>query len=82
MKRTLIFATAFLTGCNRNPNVEVFGSYFPGWMICLVLGITLTSMAHAILRSRHLHLSIGHPALIYPAMLTLFTCLLWFLLFA
>ncbi len=83
MKRSLLFAAAFLlTGCNRNPNVEIVGSYFPGWMICLVLGVVLTAIAHTFLRSRHAHHRIGHPALIYPAMLTFFTCLLWLLLFA
>ena len=82
MKRTPIFAAALLVGCNRNPNVEIVGSYFPGWMICLVLGVVATAAAHTLLRRRHAQHSIGHPALIYPAMLTLFTCLLWLLLFA
>lgn len=71
-----------LAGCSRNPNVEIVGSYFPGWMICLALGVLLTAMAHAILRRRHAHHAIGHPALIYPAMTVLFTCILWLCLFA
>ena len=71
-----------LTGCSRNPNVEIVGSYFPGWMICLVLGVILTTIAHMLLRRRHAHHAIGHPVLIYPAMLVLFTCLLWLCLFA
>ncbi len=71
-----------LTGCSRNPNLEILGSYFPGWMICLVLGIALTAVAHTLLRRRHAHHAIGHPALIYPAMLVLFTCILWLCLFA
>jgi hypothetical protein len=82
MKRTLSLTVIFLAGCNRNPNVEIVGSYFPGWMICLTLGVILTAAAHAWLRRRHAHHSIGHPALIYPSMLTFFTCLLWLLLFA
>ncbi len=82
MKRTLIFASAFLTGCNRNPNIEIVGSYFPGWMVSLVLGVALTALAHTLLRQRHAHNSIGHPALIYPSMLIFFTTLLWLLLFA
>jgi hypothetical protein len=71
-----------LAGCSRNPNVEIVGSYFPGWMICLVLGVVLTAVAHTLLRRRHAHHAIGHPALIYPAMLILFTCILWLCLFA
>lgn len=82
MKRLVFPCIALLAGCNRNPNVEVVGSYFPGWMICLVLGVVLTGLAHSFLRRRHAQHSIGHPALIYPAMVTFFTCLLWLLLFA
>ena len=82
MKRLPISAAVLLTGCNRNPNVEIVGSYFPGWMICLVLGVVLTAIAHALLRRRNAHLAIGPSALVYPAMLIFFTCLLWLLLFA
>ena len=82
MKRALLLAALLLSGCGRNPNVEIIGSYFPGWMICLALGLVLTTGAHSLLRRRHAHHRIGHPALIYPAILTFFTCLLWLLFFA
>ena len=75
-------AGIFLTGCSRNPNVEIVGSYFPGWMICLVLGVALTAAAHALLRRLRAHRAIGHPALIYPSILVLFTCVLWLCLFS
>jgi uncharacterized membrane protein YraQ (UPF0718 family) len=69
-------------GCSRNPNVEIVGSYFPGWMVSVVIAIALTGAAHVILRRRGLIHSIGHPALIYPSMVVLFTCLLWLCFFA
>jgi hypothetical protein len=71
-----------LTGCSRNPNVEIVGSYFPGWMICLTLGVLLTGMAHALLRKAGLLLKLGPPVILYPSLLTLFTCLLWLCFFA
>ena len=82
MKRLGLLAVLFLSGCSRNPNVEIVGSYFPGWMISLVLGVVLTVFTHTLLRRRYPTQEIGHPALIYPSLLTLFTCLLWLLLFA
>lgn len=82
MKRTFLLLSLFLAGCRRNPNIEVVGSYFPGWMVCLVLGVVLTAISHAMLRRRHMLHRIGHPALMYPAMLTFFTCLLWLMFFA
>lgn len=71
-----------LIGCSRNPNVEIVGSYFPGWMVALVAGIVLTGICHAIFRRTGLLSEVGHPALIYPAMVVLFTTLLWLCFFA
>lgn len=75
-------AILFITGCNRNPNVEIVGSYFPGWMISLALGVLLSFGAHALLRKQGLTYMIGHPAVVYPSMVVLFTCLLWLCFFA
>ncbi len=74
--------TLFVAGCNRNPNVEIVGSYFPGWMISLVCGVGLSFAAHSVLRRQGLSYMIGHPAIIYPGMVVLFTCLLWLCFFA
>jgi YtcA family len=79
---SLVVLCLFVQGCSRNPNVEVIGSYFPGWMISLFIGIGLTGVAHTVLRRLGMIDIAGHPALIYPAMLTLFTCLLWLVFFA
>jgi hypothetical protein len=75
-------AILFVTGCNRNPNVEIVGSYFPGWMISLALSVLLSFGAHALLRKQGLTYMIGHPAVVYPSMVVLFTCLLWLCFFA
>ena len=77
-----LVAVLCVTGCNRNPNVEIVGSYFPGWMISLVLGFFLSFGAHVLLRKQGLNYMIGHPAVVYPGMVVLFTCLLWLCFFA
>jgi hypothetical protein len=68
-------------GCRLNPNVEIVGSYFPGWMISLTTGVVLTLVANTFLRRKGLDRSIGHPAILYPGMVVLFTCLLWLCFF-
>jgi hypothetical protein len=70
------------TGCSRNPNVDIIGSYFPGWMIALAISLVLTLAAHYLLRRLGMDHEIGHPAIIYPSMVVLFTCLLWLCFFA
>ena len=72
----------FLMGCSRNPNVEIVGSYFPGWMLALALGVVLTLATNSLLRRQGMDRTIGHPAVIYPSMVVLFTCLLWLCFFA
>jgi hypothetical protein len=78
----LSIPTIFIAGCGRNPNVEIIGSYFPGWMIALACAVLLTLAAHSLLRRRGLNHALGHPAIIYPGMVVLFTCLLWLCFFA
>ena len=85
--RSFFFATLSLSavaalGCSRNPNVEIVGSYFPGWMLSLASGVVLTPLAHSLLRRQGLDRTAGHPAIIYPGMVVLFTCLLWLCFFA
>jgi YtcA family len=72
----------FLMGCSRNPNLEIVGSYFPGWMLALALGVVLTLTTNSLLRRQGMDRTIGHPAIIYPGMVVLFTCLLWLCFFA
>ena len=73
---------SLMLGCSRNPNIEIVGSYFPGWMLSLAAGVALTGLAHTLLRRQGLSHWTGHPAVIYPAMVVLFTCLLWLSFFA
>jgi len=72
----------FLMGCSRNPNVEIVGSYFPGWMLALALGVGLALTTHSLLRRQGMDRTIGYPAIVYPSMVVLFTCLLWLCFFA
>ncbi len=78
----LVILSTATTGCAHNPNIEIVGSYFPGWMISLAFAIALTGIAHTFLRRRGMAHAVGHPALIYPSMVILFTCLLWLCFFA
>ena len=78
----VVFASQAVAGCSRNPNVEIVGSYFPGWMVSLLIAVALTGVAHVVLRRQGLVHAVGHPALIYPSMVVLFTCLLWLCFFA
>jgi len=78
----LVLLPLWVAGCSRNPNVEIVGSYFPGWLLSLIAGVLLAFATHALLRRKGLSHAVGHPAVIYPSLVLLFTCLLWLCFFA
>lgn len=72
---------AGLCGCRRAPSIGIYGSYFPGWLICLVLGIALTVAIHLVLRRLGHETRLNPLGLVYIALSITLTCLLWLALF-
>jgi hypothetical protein len=66
-----------LTGCTRAPSVDIIGSFFPGWLICLTIAVVLTFVARFGLVKFRLESEVGPLALFYPCLVTLLTSLLW-----
>jgi YtcA family len=75
-----VFVSALLlmTGCGRAPSFDILGSFFPAWLVCLVVAILLTVISRALL-SRYVE--IAWPVLVYPSSTALFSFALWLLLF-
>jgi hypothetical protein len=68
------------SGCSANdhsPTVDIIGSYFPAWIICLVLGLALTLIARQILIGLKVNTHLYPAPLVYIAMLVIFTLVLW-----
>ena len=72
---------ALLTGCSRAPAVDIVGSFFPGWIVCLAIAVVLTFAIHYLLLRLRLETEVGPLALFYPSLLTLLTSLLWMVYF-
>jgi hypothetical protein len=53
--------------------VDVLGSYFPAWMVCILSGLTLTLIAHWIVEFRNLKPYLGPAPLIYSCLMIVFT---------
>ena len=69
------------TGCDRAPSVDIIGSFFPVWMICLTLAVVLTFVVRYLLVRYQLESEVGPVALFYPSVVVLFTCVLWLIFF-
>jgi hypothetical protein len=74
-------SSLFLTGCNGAPAVDVIGSFFPAWMVCLIISIVLTGLLRVLLLRRQLESAIQPVALFYPAVVLLLCCLLWLIFY-
>jgi len=70
-----------LSGCARAPMVDIGGSFFPSWMLCLSVSIALAIGLRAFLRHRGLETGIGTLAIFYPGLVILLSCVLWLCLF-
>jgi hypothetical protein len=68
-------------GCGRAPSIDVIGSFFPAWMVCLIISIVLTGLLRVLLVRRQLELAIQPVALFYPAVVLLLSCLLWLIFY-
>ncbi len=68
-----------VTGCAPILNIE--GTFFPAWMMCLALGLVLTVIVRQVLVAVHLEPHLGPPLLIWPALGLLMTMLTWLVLY-
>jgi hypothetical protein len=79
MKTALVLALLLLTSCSRAPSFDIIGSFFPAWLVCLVVAIVLTALTGWLLRL--LHIQVAVPTLTYPSLTALLTFALWLIFF-
>lgn len=60
--------------------MDLLGSFFPAWLICLLPAILLAAATQRVLS--RLHRSLAFPVLVYPSLTLLFTLLLWAIFFS
>ncbi len=72
-----LFALCLLcTGCDHAPSIDIIGSFFPVWMLCLSIAIVLAFVVRHFLVRFKLDSEVGPVALFYPSVVVLFTSLL------
>jgi len=66
---------------DRSPTIDILGSYFPAWMICILSGLALTFVAHWMVQVGKLESYIGPAPLIYSSLMIIFTFATWILFY-
>jgi hypothetical protein len=69
------------SGCSRAPSVDILGSFFPVWMVCLTIAVILVFGVRYLLLRYKIEQDVGPLALFYPSAVILLTCLMWLILF-
>ena len=72
----------FLAGCSHAPTFNILGSFFPSWLLCLIVGICLAALVNWLLMRYKLEKLIVWPVLTYPCLAAFFSFLLWLILFS
>jgi hypothetical protein len=73
-----------LTGCAREgrpPEIDVVGSYWPAWMICIIAALILTSLARLLFIRLRIDEHLRPGPLVYFCLIAVFTFVVWLLLF-
>ncbi len=63
------------------PSIDVFGSFFPIWMVCIGAAILLTLAVRFLLIRMRLDGELGPRIIVYPSLVALFACSIWLAFF-
>jgi hypothetical protein len=75
-------APLMLIGCSHAPEYSIFGSFFPAWIFCSVIGLLLAMSARVVITRTAIADHLSAPVLFYLGMATFFACMLWLLFYS
>jgi YtcA family len=70
-----------VAGCGFAPSVNVLGSFFPAWLICIVIGMVITIVTRRVFVAMGIESNLGPAVLVYPCLAGLWIFATWLLLF-
>jgi YtcA family len=79
--RSAAIAILTLPGCGLAPSVNILGSFFPAWLICIVIGLVITILTLQGFVAMKIASDLGPAALVYPCLAALWTFATWLVLF-
>ena len=80
----LLLGNLMLAGCRtdaHSPTVDVLGSYFPAWMICISIGLVLTLITRQLLIGFRVDMHLRPAPLVYFCLAIFFTLAVWLIFF-
>ena len=68
-----------LAGCRVGPSIDVLGSFFPAWMLAIVIGLVITGIVRQLFIATDLHAYLRPRGLVYACLIILSTLTTWLL---
>ena len=72
-------AVCCLAGCSGSPSINIFGSYFPSWMLCAIAGLVLASLTRVAFAAAGIDKVLPVHLLVYLALSVAFAFGAWLL---
>jgi hypothetical protein len=72
-------ASTLVSGCSSAPSRSILGSYFPSWMICVLVAMCLTIVVRAVLAKVGIEDELPAPIVVYLAFTLAFSFAFWLL---
>ena len=63
--------------CGCDPVLNVYGSFFPAWVVCTIAGIFLALALRPLFVALRLEAHLGPLVVVYPSLALLLTMLAW-----
>jgi hypothetical protein len=80
--KTLPFiALVFLTGCRGIPSINLAGTFFPAWMLCVAIGIIGALVLRRVFVRMDIEPHLGPLPLVYFCLWVLLTLTSWLFFF-
>jgi hypothetical protein len=82
-RTTILFLSAIflLGGCAHSPTVDVLGSYFPAWMLCIIVGLVSTLIVRLLLIGFGIYAHLRLKAVLFSCTAIFFTLAVWLVFF-
>jgi hypothetical protein len=71
-----------LSGCGDAPSFDILGSYFPAWLVCILIGIAVSAAAGFALSACNRQGLLRWSIVTYPCLAASIAFTLWLLLFS
>jgi YtcA-like protein len=80
-KAVPLTALIFLIGCRGAPSINLVGSFFPAWMLCVAFGVIGVLVLRRVFVRTEIEPHLGAVAVVYFCLWVLLTLGSWLLFF-